>query len=144
MRKVRYKNTPFLVEVVVNILVFSIACAILVSAFVQASLMVRHTQEESLAGSELYALTETMKVYGEAGLESAQPQPDGKLRLYYNQNWQPASTADAYYVDIEVVKQPRATGNMYYLSLWAYRQNGEEITSLSTIVYIPQKVVAGI
>lgn len=140
--RVRYKNTSFLAEVLVNIVVFSIACAILVGAFVQASIMVRQTREESLAANELYALTETLKLRGAESLEYTHLQEDGSLRIEYDENWMPMNEGQGtYYVRMEIVHQPRATGDMLYVSLWAYQQNGEEISRLDTIVYQPQKVV---
>lgn len=143
--KVRYRNTSFLAEVLINILVFSIACAVLASAYVQAFVIVRQTREESLAANELYALSETLKLRGEEGLTGGTQQPDNTLRFEYDENWMPVEEgAGAFYVLAEIVHQPRATGDMMYVSLWAHRATGEELATLSTIVYLPQKAVAGV
>lgn len=142
MNRQRYRNTAFLMEVLVNILVFSISCSILVSAFVQAAHMVRQTRDEGLAASQIYALMETIKIRGTDGLEQGEEQDDGTFLFLYGNEWEPLPAADdaTYAIVLEITEQPRATGDTLYITGVArWHVTGREITRISTIGYSPWK-----
>lgn len=142
--KTKYRNTAFLVEVVVNILVFSICCSILVSAFAQASLMVRQTKEESQAATEVYALLETVKVRGPEGLENAQEQPDGSLLLEYDKNWLPVQGGEgAFVVRMEIEEENTAGGVLCHINAWAHTSAGRELCHYVTAVYLQAPTEGG-
>ncbi|NLW79615.1 MAG: type II secretion system protein [Ruminococcaceae bacterium] len=136
--KKRYRNTAFLVELLVNILVFSISCAILVGLFGKAGQIARDTHAENFAGAEAQSLIEIVKARGVQGLEDADAQPDGSLLFYYDEDWQPASGADAAYT-IRLVVRDEATvaGVLSHLSAVAESRDGAEVFSIATASYQP-------
>lgn len=136
--KTRYRNTAFLVEVLVNILVFSLCCAVLVSAFVQASILVRQTKADNQATAEVYALLETVKLRGEEGLEHAQVGKDGILMLEYGGDWMPAQGRGVQYrVYMKLDGEVRQSGTLYRIEAWAQDENERQMCYFETAVYHP-------
>lgn len=137
--KTRYRNVSFLAEVLVNIMVFSISCAILVGAFAGASVLVRETREESLATNEIYSILETVKLRGEGALDGAEALPDGNYRLEYDKGWQPAAPGTGvFYITVSLSLQEYAGGTLQTVEAIAYRQDSEEICRFDTAVYLPE------
>ncbi|MFV0412731.1 MAG: hypothetical protein ACK5L3_05595 [Oscillospiraceae bacterium] len=136
--KTTYRNTAFFVEVLVCIVVFSIAGAILAGAFGKASMAVRQTQEESLAGSEMYALVETYRARGQAGLAEGEALSGGGLAFAYAENWQQVQAGGGVYtVTLFIQPQQRAGGVLSQITAVATRSDGTEIYRLETAVYRP-------
>lgn len=135
--KPRFRNLAFLFEVLVNVLVFSLACAVLANVFAKASALNRSTREETQASTEAYALYQTIKTEGVGGIEGLQALGDGWLMLY-DAHWTPTDGENAVY-RIEVALYPKtgAAGSLYALQCVAKRQGGGVIYRLDTQYYLP-------
>lgn len=133
-----YRNSAFFIEVLVCIVVFSLAGAILAGAFGKASTAVRQTREESLAGAEMYSLLETYRARGEEGLADGEELSGGGLAFAYGENWQRAQAGGGVYtVTLFIKPQQRAGGVFSQITAVATRRDGTEIYRLETAVYRP-------
>lgn len=142
--KKSYRNVSFLVELLVNVLVFSISCAVLVGLFAKASEVARQTKEESFASVEVYALFQTAKVYGLEGIDHAQQQEDGLYVCGYDKNWAPVALQEAtYIITIQAEETKTSAGVLYNLTASALNGKGDEIGSFTTALYTPQEGKVG-
>lgn len=142
--KNRYRNVAFLAELLINIFVFSISCAVLVGLFGQAGQISRQTKEEGFATQEIYALFDTVRARGPEGLVSAQGGENGSYILYYDKNWCPAADAQAaaYTVTLQMEDTGTAAGSLYQLDATATDAQGSEICQMTTKTYHPGGEVA--
>lgn len=143
--KVRYRNTAFLIELSINILVFSISCAILVSIFGKAWQLNRQTQNETAAATETLRLVEIIKLRGPAGVEDGSINTIGdgieQILCYYSANWQalPSETNDAQYnISATVSPQATPTGTLTKINIVAQTMQGEELYTIETASFAPQ------
>ncbi len=150
--KKSYRNVAFLVELLVNIFVFSVACAILVGLFGKAGQLARGTRERDFATTEIYALFETAKAHGvQAATAAGDAQDDTRTLFYYDKNWKLTSAAGAAYI-VEVTATPEGgntlpgsapAGELDRLTARASDAGGREICTMQTAVYQPAAGNAG-
>ncbi len=137
--KKSYRNVSFLVELLINVMVFSISCAVLVGLFAKASEVARQTKEESFASVETYALFQTIKVYGLDGVEHGEKQADGSFVCGYDKNWNPADIKTAAYViTMKIEETSSEAGVLQTIYASAKNEKGNEIGTFETAVYTPQ------
>lgn len=133
-----YRNIAFLAELMINILVFSISCAILAGLFGKAGLLAKNTKEESFALNELHALVQEAGLRGLDAFPQGETQPDGNLHLYYDKSWLPApKEAAAYTIILTLNSTKTEAGELYAISASAQNAAGKEITRLETSAYHP-------
>lgn len=138
MRK-GYRNTSFLTELLINILVFSIACAALAGVFAQASLVARQTREENAAHSEVWAVLETGKVRGYEQLEGFEPQPDGRLVCGYDEEWTPTPPEGAAYtICLRITDEATGAGTLRHVDATAQTAEGRQLCHFTAASYLPQ------
>ncbi|MDL2324149.1 hypothetical protein LJC61_03225 [Ruminococcaceae bacterium OttesenSCG-928-A16] len=133
--KNKYSGLAFLAELLINVAVFSAACAILVGVFSDASLLAKKTTRESLAMAELYTLTEIIKAEGEDALPGAAVQADGSLLLTYTEDWRQSSQPAAYTITLQLTPTAQKGGTLTDIVAVANTQTGEEICRLQTAHY---------
>ncbi len=138
--KTRYRNVAFLVELIINILVFSISCAVLVGLLGKAGEIAGQTQQESFAANQVQVIIETAKAGGAENLPGAVPQQDGSFVCGYDSNWQPAEVNEAEYtVRLTVEQSVTDAGVLYTLVATAQTaEDGQEICRMQTATYTPQ------
>ncbi|MDL2219037.1 hypothetical protein LJC04_01685 [Ruminococcaceae bacterium OttesenSCG-928-O06] len=130
--KTKYRNIAFLAELIVNILVFSIACAFLMLVFGKASEMTRETREKSFASTNTLALVETVRL--------AAPDARGEETLVYtyDENWQATESASpAFTIRLTLHYQASGAGTLTYIDASAHNRAGQELYTLSTASYRP-------
>lgn len=133
--RTKYSSLAFLSEVLVNVAVFSISCAILARVFSGAVGIAQKTSEENFAIAELYALTEIVRAQGEEGLPKGTKQTDGSLLLLYADHWKPGPAGKGgYTVCLMLTPETKPGGTLIVIVAVAYRQ-GEEICRLDTACY---------
>ena len=136
--KTKYRNIAFLAELLINILVFSISCAILVGLFGRAALLARQTREENFASTQIYALFETMKARGPAALTTARQEGDGRYVCHYDSDWQLSVEHEpAYVITLDVFEQTSEAGELCRVQARATGADGEEIVAMETQTYRP-------
>ncbi|MGD9559164.1 MAG: hypothetical protein AB7V55_00975 [Oscillospiraceae bacterium] len=134
----RYRNVAFLAELLINILVFSVSCAVLVGLFGKAGQIAAGTREETFAGTEVQSLLETVKARGTEGLAHGVPQPDGSVLCFYDAEWNPTGQDDArYQVRLALQPEETAAGVLNHLSAVAQDAAGREICRVQTANYHP-------
>lgn len=136
-----YRNVAFIVELIINVLVFSITCAILVSLFGKASQLARNTREESLATATIHSMFEQMCAQGTEAVGDGFLK-DGKLVYYYDKNWNHTETDNTaqYTVSLTVLEGGSGTnsaGELTALAAIAQDKDGREICTMETAVYQP-------
>ncbi len=138
--KSKYRNVAFLVELLINVLVFSISCAILVALFGEASRIAQDTKRESFAGVEASALLEQVKAQGQEGILHGVVQADGSVLCAYDEDWMPIEGAEqaAYTIRLLITPEETGAGTLQNMSAIATDSAGEEIYSLQTANYIPK------
>ena len=138
--KRRYRNTAFLVELMVNILVFSVSCAILVGLFGKAWQLMDQSRARSAAGNEALALVEQVKAGGLQAVPHGEVLDGGWLVCRYDEHWQPTSAEDAPY-DVRLRVTDSETGAGVLRSISAVAETGErkELYLVETAVYIPNE-----
>lgn len=91
MKEARGKAPLMLMEQVVMILVFAVAAALCVQAFVTASLMAESSEKEDHGAGIAQTVAETIKEeHGDLAQVAEQldgEYQDGKLSFYYDKNW---------------------------------------------------------
>lgn len=134
--KTRYRNVSFLVELIINILVFSISCALLVRLFAVAGETSRLAAEQSRASTELTGLVEGFKAHGQ---NDAFAEP---LTFFYDGAWNPteSQTPGGYTLELTVTDEGSPAGLLRRIEAAAYGAAAEPITQLSTAVYYPAEV----
>lgn len=145
----KYRNTSFLVELLINVLVFSVSCAIIVGVFGKASEVTRNTREKSYATAEIYAVFEEFRGEGLSALDDGLEE-DGEVLYFYDGNWNLTEADDLakYVVTLRVEPQREledgtgAVGELSRLIASAQESNGREICTLETSVYQAEKGVA--
>ena len=136
--KKKYRNTAFLVELLINILVFSVSCAILVGLFGKAGEITRRNREKSFASNQVLSLVETVKALGPDGLAGAERVSDEELLCRFDADWQATGDAGApYHVRLRIVPESRPGGVLRRVSVVAETADGREIYSLDTASYHP-------
>jgi type II secretory pathway pseudopilin PulG len=139
----RYKNTSFLVELLISILVFTIACAVLFQVFTAALLMSQETKDVGQANARIATLFETLRNAEVAQVyPNAIEQSGGFYVLYFDGTWKETTEEEAAYSlvfqlddqggDFGTTRQIRA-------SVLAYRTNFEEtkLLDMETTWYRP-------
>lgn len=128
--KKSFRNTSFLVELLINILVFSISCAILVGVFGKASQLARSTREENYASAEIHSMFELAKARG--------VEQTGEQTFFYDKSWNRLDSPDGaqYLVSLFVEEEPGGAGVLSRLHAVAQNSStGREICSLDTAIY---------
>ena len=132
----KYRNVAFLAELLINILVFSISCAILAGLFGKASLLARQTKEETFASAKVYAIVETIKVRGIDGVDGGQEQPDGSLMYRYDEDWNIAQEKDTAFIILLTVEPEKTdVGFLHHIHASAKTNEGRELYNLETAEY---------
>lgn len=138
--KPRYRNIAFLAELLVNILVFSLSCAILVGVFGKASAVARNTREEAAATAEVYALLETMRVRGLEEIDLLENQPDGGMLRGYDTVWQPVGMRQAVYtVSLHISSEQTEAGRLQHIVAVARNNAGRRLCTFETSLYLPEE-----
>ena len=138
--KKKYRNTAFLLELMINILVFSLSCAILVGLFGKAYQIANRTREAAFASTEVLRVVEVAKVRGAQGVAGATLQSDGSIALWYDKNWQPTNEERAlYHIELRVDEQNTHAGILLQFDAVAKTSDGREVYSLQTASYQPSK-----
>ncbi len=138
--KTQHRNMTFLIELLINVLVFSVSCAVLVGVFGKASGMARSTREKSSATSEIYSLFETVRAGGEATLADGTLLENGGIAYYYNDKWNPVQPDDAdYTVVLTIEDSAKPAGTLRELHALATSAEGDEICELATHTYQPDE-----
>jgi hypothetical protein len=139
----KYKNTSFLVELLISILVFTIACAVLFQVYTAALLMSQNTKDVGQANTRIVTLFETLRdkdvaeVYPNAIVQSG-----GFYVLYFNEKWE-KTTEDqaAYSLVFQLEDQGAANGTMRQIraSVLSYSTGFEEtkLLEMETAWYQP-------
>ncbi len=143
MREGRYRNIAFLAELLINILVFSISCAILAGIFGQAGRLSRQTRSQSQASAEIYALFASLRAGGPAALAGA-AEENGAYLLYYDKDWNPAEANTAVYtLRLQMREEETGAGLLRQLEATAFSADDPDICTLSTKTYQNGGEVAG-
>lgn len=145
--KRRYRNVAFLMELLINILVFSVACAVLVGLFGKASQLSRQSKQQAAAASEVQNAVEVVKLRGIEGL-GAQAGATG-ASLFFDGSWQPTTDPEAatYEVLVKVEYSSTEAGTLVdiyaaahpYLMQAGASPLGQALYEMSTAVYQPVK-----
>ncbi len=152
----KYRSVSFLVELLINVLVFSICCAILVALFGRAWQVTAVTRQAAAAEAEVNTLVEIAKVRGRGGLLQAGGHENGpeEVCFAYNGDWQPLAAEwtqalSVFPVPLEAWAReghavalwlrPEATGagTLYRLEASAVDDTGSEIYAVQTAFYVP-------
>ncbi len=131
----RYRNVAFLAELLINILVFSISCAVLAGLFGQAGKLAGQTRSKSQATAEIYTLFETIRAEGAGALEEATLLENGSYALYYDKQWNPAGQNAAFTIQLTVNQRPTGAGAIWEMEAFAYDGEAQEICRLATKAY---------
>lgn len=135
--KGKYRNTSFLVELLVNILVFSISCAILVGLFGKAGEVDRKTIEQGSATGEIYAMFQTLKAQGAGAFDQSAQSPEG-LVVYYDDEWQPQEDGSGYRIVLTIIPEAQDGGVLYRAQAVARDKEDREICRMQTACYQPE------
>lgn len=136
----RYRNTAFLVELIINILVFSISCAVLVGLFGKASQLSHKTNEEATANNRLMAVVETLKVRGGEHLTEGEWVDDENLLCYFDADWNATTNADAVYIiRVNMVASDKGAGVLKQLVAVAETRDGRMLCDFETAAYSPNE-----
>lgn len=134
----RYRNTAFLVELIINILVFSISCAVLVGLFGKAGQISRRSHEQTFASNEVLALVEKIKVRGADGLPHGQWLDEENALCYYDAGWNGTDDTTApYLVRLQMVTEEQEAGVLMRLEAVAETSDGQLLYSVKTASYTP-------
>ncbi len=152
----KYRSVSFLVELLINVLVFSICCAILVALFGRAWQVTTATRRAAAAEAEVSALIEIAKARGRDGLLQAGGHENGpeEVCFAYNDTWQPlaaewtaamsvypipprAWAREGYAVNLCLLPQDSPAGTLYRVQATAINTEGEELYAVQTAFYVP-------
>lgn len=139
MRK-NYKNIAFLAELLINILVFSVACAILVGLFTRASEISRQTREESFAGIEVHSLFQTIQAEGPQGVTYGQlEQGETTVVCLYDSSWTPVENEAeaAYLIHLFLKSEEGEAGVLTRITARVETAKEKVIGNFETSVYTP-------
>lgn len=145
--KVRYRNTAFLIELSVNILVFAISCAILVAIFGKAWQLNSQTESQTAAATETMRLAEVIKLRGVNGVDGGNininSDSSENVICYYSSDWQLLTDTTAmdnaeYSITAHVNPQATPTGTLTQIDIVAETTQGEELYAMQTASYSPQ------
>lgn len=138
--KTKYRNVAFLLELMINILVFSVSCAILVGLFGRAGNLSRRTREKTCASTELLSMVETIKAKGTDELVLVEWTDDENLVRRYDADWKPTSDPDAPYVlHMYVGRVQYESGELRRMQGSVETAGGEELFSVDTAAYQPEE-----
>lgn len=138
--KKSFRNTAFMVELLINILVFSISCAILVGVFGKASQLARDTREENYAAAEIHSMFEMAQAVGTAAVTAEGVQMGHEVHYYYDKNWYPTSLESAEYrVTLLLDEEDTGAGYLSTLAGIAEHRSGREICTMETVLYVPHE-----
>lgn len=139
--KQRYRNLSFFAEVIVNIIVFSLSCAILASVFVKAASVNKNNREETQAVTQLYSLFQEVQANGTQSIAPARQTGADNWVIEYDKNWNAATGEDVVYtVEFSLSSDERAAGTLYTMQGVARRQkDGEVFCRLESSFYTPRQ-----
>lgn len=136
--RTKYRNVAFLLELMINILVFSVSCAILVGLFGRAGNLSRRTREKTYASTELLSMTETIKARGTEGLAMVEWTDGENLVRRYDAEWNPTEDPNAPYVlHMYVGRVQYDSGELRSMRGTVETAEGEELFSVDTAAYQP-------
>lgn len=136
--KTKYRNVAFLVELMINILVFSISCAVLVGLFGKAGQISRHSREEAFANTQAQTLLETAALRGAGAFAGAKWLDGESLNCYYNSNWQQTDDENApYVITLSIRRREMAAGVLTQLQAQAHTSAGRLLCNIHTANYQP-------
>ena len=134
----KYRNVAFLLELMINILVFSVSCAVLVGLFGKAGNLSRRTRERSSACTELLSIVETIKARGTDNLELVEWTDEENLVRMYDKDWHPTTDANAPYVlHLYVGRVQYESGELRRMQGAVETAKGDELFSVDTAAYQP-------
>lgn len=136
--KTRYRNVAFLMELMVNILVFSISCAVLVGLFGKAGQISKQTSAETGAKTRVQSLVEVLRAHGPEGLPAEGEA--GRYTVYYDGDWEPVPANDAgcrYLVRLTVQDEATAAGTLQKVQAGAFTREETPLYALETAHYTP-------
>ena len=134
----KYSSRAFFVEIMVDILVFSLAMALFSGVFAKASVLTREAREEGLAAAEMAALLETAKQGGLQALPQGVQGVDGLLCFYYDEAWQPqAAEGAAYIIQLAEKAEAQPAGTLFAYHAEASRADGSPLGTKSAYIYRP-------
>lgn len=136
-----YRNVSFLAELMINILVFSISCAILAGLFGKAGMMARETKEKGFASAEVYSLLQTLRVRDVEELGAGEILENGSVICFYDNKWNTTTSSDAYYeVVLNIDTSKTDAGELRNVTAVArHRTNERKIFELKTTIYKPEE-----
>ena len=133
--KTRYRNVAFLVELMINILVFSISCAVLVGLFGKAGQISSQTNEETAAGTEVQTLVETLKLRGPQALGGTAE--GDTLTFHYDGDWNQTEDGGDYTIVLTITDETTTAGTLQKIDARAWAGETRELYSLQTAHYTP-------
>ncbi|MFV0351818.1 MAG: hypothetical protein ACK5JF_05855 [Oscillospiraceae bacterium] len=139
--KKRFRITAFLVEVLIDILFFSIACGLLAGVFVKSYAIGKGTNEKNKAAAELRAISQEMKVNGSDAMLEEEQTEQNTWNLYYDDDWSrcPKERA-AYYITLQWTPETKPNGTIQTMDGRAFKSGvGTVIFEMQTSYYIPQQ-----
>lgn len=139
--KTQYRNVAFLVELLINILVFSVSCAVLVGLFGKAQEISHTTKQQTRAHTAVQTLLNTAKARGVEGIVCAEDGEDAWL-CSYDENWNDTAAENAVYTIRLVLQQEETSaGVLRHYQAVAQQADGTELASMETAVYYPAETV---
>lgn len=137
--KTKYRNVAFLLELMVNILVFSISCAVLVGLFGKAGNLSRRSRERTCASTELLSIVEVVKARGTEGLSQVKWLDDENLIRFYDKDWKPTDDENAPFVlRLYVGRVQYEAGQLRRMEGMVENKKGEELFAIETASYQPE------
>lgn len=132
----------FLWELAVAILFFALAAAVTLQLFAEGS---RQSEENSARnGAMLAAVSAAEQIAGadspELSVLGGSLQADGSIRVFYDENWQPAGSDGVFQMTVTVSEEPTDAGTLVSYEICLERAEGETLYSLSTARYFPGEV----
>lgn len=138
--KKTFRNTAFLVELLINVLVFSISCAILVGVFAKASTLARDTREENYAAAEIHSMFEIAKARGTGEVVAEGVTGSQAATYYYDRGWNLAEQdAAEYRITLQVEQEDTSSGQLNHILALAEHRSGRLICTLETALYEQMK-----
>lgn len=133
-----YRNTAFLLELLINVLVFIIVCAVLLGVLADAKLITQQTNDQTRAGNELFAVLEMVRAGGMEALESNRSAAENEATLYYDAGWHVCGQEQAAYsLHLVLEQEPVEAGVLEHARAAAHTRAGEELLVMETSFYRP-------
>lgn len=136
--RTKYRNVAFLLELMVNILVFSVSCAVLVGLFGRAGSLSRRSRERTCASTELLSIVEVIKARGTEGFTDVQWVDDENLIRLYDKDWNPTTDEAAPYIlHLYVGRVQYESGELRRMEGRVETRSGEALFAIDTASYQP-------